>query len=322
MTATSARGDAVVLAVDVGGTHVRSAAVAQGGAVSHRSRRRTPPDARDLVQAVLACVHDTASQLRLSGGLTPDAVVVAAPGPLDRTAGAIEASANLGAPRVALLEPLRAALSLPIVVEKDVDVAAFGEREFGAARGADDFAYVTVSTGIGAAIVLGGRLVTGAHGLAGEIGHAPVELDGPPCACGNRGCLETLAGGAGIARAARAAVTDGAGGALAQLDDVEAIDVAHAAAAGDAAAEAIITRARAAFAAGMVSLVNAFDPALIIVGGGVARGLGEPLLEDARQAVARHAYGAAARATIFRAAALGDDAGLAGAAAVVRAWGV
>ncbi|WP_433512115.1 ROK family protein [Nonomuraea sp. CA-143628] len=285
-----------VLAVDLGGTWIRTALVRADGTVSHRRRAATPSDASGLVGEVL----EGARAALAAAGSAPLAICVSAPGPLDRARGVIEVSANLPAGHsgvvagIPLVEPL-AVLGLPVVVERDTNVAALGEGTFGASRGVSDFAYVTVSTGIGASIVWDGRVLTGAHGHAGEIGHFPVAADGPLCGCGNRGCLEALASGAGIA-----AATGGRA----------AVDVA---AATDDLAVTAMTRARAAFASGMVGLVNAYDPGLIVVGGSVARGQGELYLGPARAAVRRHAYGAASRDTRVVPAQLGDDAGLLGA---------
>ncbi|MFI6602640.1 ROK family protein [Nonomuraea sp. NPDC050536] len=286
--------DGLVLAIDVGGTRVRTAVVDGAGTIHHRREIPTPQDAAKLVEEVVS-----EARAALRPGLL--AIGVSAPGPLDRAAGAIEVSANL--PEVPLAEPL-GALGPPVVIERDTNVAALGEATFGAARGVADFAYVTVSTGIGASIVYGGRLLTGAHGYAGEIGHFPVDPGGPRCGCGNRGCLEALASGSGIA----------AGG-------VPAPTVAARELEGDASAAAIMEWARAAFAAGMVGLVNAYDPGLVVVGGGVADAQGERLLEPARRAVRRHAYGAAARGTRIVAAALGGDGGLLGAVPLVALSG-
>lgn len=283
--------DGLVLAIDIGGTRVRTAVVDGTGTVHHRRETPTPGDAAKLVEEV---VREARALLR--PGLL--AIGVSAPGPLDRASGAIEVSANL--PAVPLAEPL-GALGPPVVVERDTNVAALGEGTFGAARGAADFAYVTVSTGIGASIVYGGRLLTGAHGYAGELGHFPVDPGGPRCGCGNHGCLEALASGSGIAAA---------GG-------VPAPTVAARELEGDASAAAIMERARTAFAGGMVGLVNAYDPGLVVVGGGVAEGQGERLLDPARRAVRRHAYGAAARDTSVVPAALGGDGGLLGAIPLV-----
>jgi glucokinase len=285
-----------VLAVDLGASNVRTALVDAAGTIAHRYATRTDP--ADPVGSLLGCLRRTSA----AAGAGPVAVAVAALGPLDLAAGALELESTLlpGAEPLPITGPVAAATALPVVLERDTVVAALGEAAYGAARGVADFLYLTVSTGIGAAVVSGGRVLTGAHGLAGEVGHLPVDPAGPACGCGLTGCLEVLAAGSGIAAAAGA----------------DARAVAAAAEAGDPAATAVLQRARAAFAATLVGLVNAYDPALVVVGGSVARGQGDLLLGPARAAVRRHAYGRAARSTPVVPAALGDDAALAGGAAL------
>ncbi len=213
--------------------------------------------------------------------------------------------------------------------ERDTNVAALGEHAYGAAKGVDDFVYLTVSTGLGGAIFSRGRLLTGASGVAGELGHIPVMVGGPVCGCGGVGHLEALCSGTAIARAGRDAGIgvrrDANGGALppagvapagatAVADSLAltAADVTAAEQAGDERAAAIMRRAREAFAAGVVGIVNALNPRLIVVGGGIARAEGERLLGPARAAVAAHALAPAAAVVEVVPAALGDDVGLIG----------
>lgn len=184
-----------------------------------------------------------------------------------------------------------------MAVARDTNVAALAERACGAARGSDDLIYLTVSTGVGGGVVSRGQLLGGAGGFAGELGHVPVSLDGPLCGCGHPGHLEAYASGSGMAR--RAGLAGGA-------------EVVAAADAGDTAAAAIVAEAIEAFAVAVLGFVNAFDPEVIVVGGGVARGLGERLLGPAREKVERHAIAPPARAARLVAASLGDDAGLVG----------
>jgi glucokinase len=291
-----------VLAADLGASNVRTALVDAAGVIAHRYATHTDP--ADPVGSLLACLRRTADAARTAGA-GPVGVAVAALGPLDLTVGALERESTLlpGTELVAITGPVAAATGLPVVLERDTVVAALGEAGYGAARGVADFLYLTVSTGIGGAVVCGGRVLTGAHGLAGEVGHFPVDLAGPACGCGLTGCLEVLAAGSGIAAA---------GG-----QDARAVTAA--AAAGEPAAVAVLQRARAAFAAALVGLVNAYDPALVVVGGSIARGQGDLLLGPAREAVRRHAYGRAARSVPVVPAALGDDAGLAGGAPLAAA---
>jgi glucokinase len=254
---------------------------------------------------------------RLLGGIG-----LSAPGPVDPRSGTLVEPPNIGPGfrDVPFAAPISAALALPAVLERDTHVAALAELTFGAARGARDFLYLTVSTGFGGAIVVGGRLYGGPDGVAGELGHLPVELDGPPCACGARGHIEAICSGSGIARLATEAALAGRSPALAEIlaarrpGTLEGRDVAAAADAGDAEAIAILERARRAFAAVMVGLVNVFAPERIVVGGSLAEAQGERLLGPARDAIRDTAFRIPRdRVQVVRAT-LGDDVGLVGAA--------
>jgi glucokinase len=211
------------------------------------------------------------------------------------------------------------ALGLPWAIERDTNVAVLAESAFGAGRGHRDLVYLTVSTGIGGGVISGGRLLTGPDGVAGELGHLAVDMDGPVCGCGGRGHLERLASGTGIARSAREALEAGEDAPeLRRIANrispapLEAVDVSEAAEAGDRVALVILERARAAFAAAVVSIVDVFNPDRVIVGGGIAIAWGDRLLEPARAAVEATAFRVqAARARIVPAE-LGDDTGLIG----------
>ena len=262
---------------------------------------------------------------RLLSGEGIAGVGIAAPGPLDPARGTLVEPPNL--PRsfagAALAGPIGAALALPAALERDTHVAALAEWEFGAARGLTDFLYVTVSTGIGGAIVSGGRLLGGPDGVAGELGHLLVEIDGPPCGCGGRGHLEAIASGSGIARAAGSSIAAGAAAGLGALAarrgrGLDARDVADAEDAGDADAARIMERARRAFAESCVALVNVFNPQRIVVGGSVARNQGERWLAPARERVAAIAFSVPRARVEIVPAELGDDVGLVGALPLLR----
>ena len=315
-----------VLAIDLGGTQVRAAVVHGDGSLGPVVRSRTPVQegAAAVVAACLAALRgalDAAGE----GSAGVSAVAIAAPGPVDPFAGVIVDPPNLGptfhdVPIVRLVEE---ALGLPAVLDRDTQVAALAEGRFGAAVGCRDFVYLTVSTGIGGAVFADGRLLRGPDGAAGELGHLLVDRNGPPCGCGGAGHLEAIASGSAIARAARRAAEEGASGHLARAMCARgaafgARDVIEAEAAGDPAAARIVADACAAFALACVSLVDVFNPALVVVGGGLAAALGDRLLEPARSAIVRGAFRrAGARARVV-AAALGDDVGLMGGLVLVE----
>ncbi len=232
------------------------------------------------------------------------AVGVAAPGPLDHERGVVHEAPNLaGFREVHLAEDLGRALARPVFVDRDTVVAAFGEAAYGAARGVSDFVYVTISTGIGGAIVTGGKVLRGVTGTAGEIGHWPVDPHGPRCGCGDIGHIEALASGANIARAYGVESTG---------------EVFAAAKRGDARAREVLARARLALGDLAVGLVNVLNPARIIVGGGVTTGEPDFVFGAMRDAVRERAFAVPGRAVQIVPAALGDDVGLVGAALMAR----
>ena len=249
------------------------------------------------------------------------AVGVGAPGPLDIAAGVVIAPPNLpGWERVPLRQMLRDALSIPTYLDNDANAAALGEHRFGAGRGTRHMIYVTVSTGIGGGLILDGRLYHGASGVGGEVGHISVLPHGPLCGCGNRGCLEALASGTAIAREARERVNRGVPTLIAELaggdpQQITARLVAEAAQRGDPEAQTILHTAMDYLGIGMASLVNLFNPQMIVIGGGLSK-LGETLFEPVRRAIRRHAFQAAAQDVQVVPARLGDQVGVLGAAAV------
>lgn len=318
-----------VLALDLGASRIRAAVVLPDGTIIARADATTRVAAGP--EAVLADSVALLRQVRraapapVADGLV--AVGLSAPGPLDPSTGTLVEPPNLGptfrdAP---FAGPIGKALGLPAFLDRDTHVAILGELHFGAARGARDVIYLTVSTGIGGAILARGELLTGPDGVAGELGHLVVDFDGPLCGCGGRGHLETYSSGVGIVRAARAAIEAGIAPGLAALErrllpaSLSARDVAEAELAGDTAAAAVMVTARAAFAAAIVGLVDVFTPELIVVGGSVARGQGERWLQPARDEVRRVAFRIPAARVRIVPAMLGDDVGLVGAVGLVAA---
>jgi len=298
-----------VLALDLGGTQLRTALVQADGSLIGRRHARTPSAATDVVEACLAQLNATLDSGRAAGLPQPSALTISAPGPLDPRRGEFLDPPNLdpGLWRFPLAATLGQRLGLPALMERDTQVAALAEGDFGAARGLTDYVYLTISTGIGGGIVSGGRLLRGPDGLAGELGHLSIDADGPTCGCGAPGHFEAIASGTGIANAARAA----------GLGDLAAAAVAAAEERGDERAARIMETARRAFAIAAVSIVDVFNPQRIIVGGGVAAGQGERLLGPARAAVARYAFKRQAERVDIVPAVLGDDVGLVGGLSLV-----
>lgn len=218
--------------------------------------------------------------------------------------------------------PIRAQLENlwhhPISLGNDAELGALGEWAYGAGRGENNLAYIKVGTGVGAGLLMAGRIYRGASGTAGEIGHITIERDGPECTCGNYGCLEAMAGGMAIARKARQAVEHGRRTQLSAIapDKILAVDVAHAAQQGDLVSQQIITETGKYLGIAIASLVNIFNPGMVVIGGGVAQ-LGDLLLEPIRKTVLERSLHSAAKEVRITSAVLGRRASAMG--AVVQA---
>lgn len=314
-----------VLAVDLGGTQIRAALITPDLVV--HARRAVPTADDEGVGAVLDRIARTAAEVRdeaAADGLPPPiGVAVSSPGPLDPWRGIVRAPPNLAGWRdVPLAAHLTEALDLPAFLERDTNIAVLAESRYGAARGVDDVIYITVSTGIGGGVISGGRPLIGADGTAGEVGHHVIDLDGPVCGCGGIGHVEAIASGTAIARDAEALLAAGATETpLARLAAAEgrigARIVAQAAAEGDEACAAILERAWVAIGALCGSLVNLFDPQVIVIGGGIAEH--QPrLFEVARAELARRAFPILVDNVRIVPAALGRDVSLIGGLPIVN----
>ncbi len=303
----------VVVGVDIGGTKVALRAVAaQRPAVTlAESRVDTPPGTGD---ALVAAVADAARAL-VGDRLVALGVGVAG---LVTRDGVVRYSPNLpGVEEYPLRARLAATLGGAVVVDNDATVAALAEWRLGAGVGHDDLIMVTLGTGIGGGLVVGGRLQRGAHGFAGEPGHMIVDPGGARCACGGAGCWEAYASGSALARLGTEAAAAGEAPTLAALVAVGRLrgeDVAAAAVDGDAGALAVLDRFAWWVALGLANLTSVLDCSLVVVGGGLIE-LGELLLAPLRRHLASLLMGAAPRPPVaVVAASLGAGAGSAGAA--------
>ncbi len=311
---------ALTVGVDVGGTKVAAGVVDESGQVVAQLRRATSAQVEGAAEQTIAELV-----LELAATHPVEAVGVGAAGLVDETRSVVRFAPNLGWREQPLRELLESATNLPVVVENDANAAAWAEYRFGAARGRDDVVMVTVGTGIGGALILGGSLYRGGFGLAGEIGHLVLDPDGPACGCGRRGCWEQFASGNALLRDARARAADDRESArlLLSLGDgtPEGVAGAHitmAARQGDAVALAVFAHAGYWLGRGMAELAAVLDPHCYVVGGGVSEA-GDLLLGPARTAFAEHLMGADVRpGADIVIAELGNLAGLVGAAELAR----
>lgn len=311
----------LTIGVDLGGTKILAALVAPDGRAVATERRETDVDGG--FEAVVDQVVDVVRACRDEAGGSPaKAVGVGVAGQVTET-GIVTRAPNLFWEDVPLRTELEDALGLPVVVLNDVRAAAWGEWRHGAGRGGRDMAVVFVGTGIGGGIVSGGRMTTGCTNTAGELGHITIVAGGRECRCGNRGCLEAYAGGWAIAKRTREAVeedpTAGAGmlERAGALDEITAETVHEAWADGDPLARRLVDRTANFLAAGMVSVVNAFNPCRLVLGGGIVEHV--PLyLDRVRDHVQANGLQAAAAGLSVVGTALGGEAGVLGAASYAR----
>ena len=306
-----------VLALDLGGTQIRSAAVLANGSLLGRASALTPlgRGPEPIYRACAALLDSVRASLPGPIASAISAAGVSSMGPVDSRRGLVVDPPNVPDLRDApLAAELERRLQLPVYLERDTNVAALGEHWRGAARGCRDFLYVTVSTGLGGAIFRDGRLMLGPDGMAGELGHFTLEIDGPKCGCGGRGHLEAISSGSGLASQAqaRAAESDFLT-TRARLGRLTGKDVAEGELSGDETCRDLMARARRAFAIACVGWVDAFDPERIVVGGTLAERQGDRLLGPARDEVARTAFRAPASRVQILPAELGEDVGLVGA---------
>lgn len=308
-----------LIGVDVGGTKVLAGEVTSDGQVLRTAMRRTPGR-----RVSIAALEDalTSAVLEVAGGRAPEGIGLAAAGFVDAVGERVMFAPHLPWAGENVRRRLSERWGAPVTLANDANCAAFAESRLGAARGAASALVVTLGTGIGGALLVDGRLLRGANGMAGEFGHMQVVPDGRPCECGRSGCWEQYSSGSALVRLARAGVTaeptvltDLCQG---QPDLLTGPMVTAAAEDGDLVARQAFASVGDWLGVGLAGLVAAFDPEVIVVGGGVAAA-GERLLEPARKALRRALAGAEHRVVPeIRAARLGPEAGLVGAALLVR----
>ncbi|MFF0744716.1 ROK family protein [Streptomyces sp. NPDC004111] len=299
----------LVAALDIGGTKIAGALVDDTGRIHLKTQRPTP--AQEDGERVMAAVDAVLDELTASP-LWPrvTAVGIGSAGPVDASAGTVSPVNVPGWRGFPLVARVRTTVGgLPVRLVGDGVAMTAAEHWQGAARGHDNALCLVVSTGVGGGLVLGGRLHPGPTGNAGHIGHISVDLDGDPCPCGSRGCVERIASGPHIARRAlEQGWRPGPDG------DTTAAAVAAAARAGDPVALASFARAAQALAAGIAATATLVEVDIAVIGGGVA-GAGDVLLEPLRRALADYAALSFVRGIKVVPARMGTEAGLVGAAA-------
>ncbi|WP_407567054.1 ROK family transcriptional regulator [Polymorphospora sp. A560] len=308
------------LSVSIGATSIEVAIT--DGELRVISRITEHTELRRGPTAVIGQALELVSKLRADSGTTRfTGAGIGIPGPVSFHEGIpVSPPFMPGWHRFPVREMFSTELGCPVLVDNDVNIMALGEKHAGIAKSFDDFLFVKIGAGIGAGIVVAGSVYRGANGCAGDIGHTAVDDNGPLCVCGNSGCLEAYFGGAALTRdalaAARSGRSDQLAEQLAEAGTLTALDVAHAAAAGDPVAIGMVRDGGRRVGKVLASLVSFFNPGMIVIGGGLA-GIGHALLAEIRGVVYRSSLPLATGAMPIVLSEMGDQAGLVGATRMI-----
>ncbi len=288
-----------LVGVDLGGTNIVVGALAENGSdvLALRSEPTRADQGADAVIDRIVRIIDTVivETIAQTGAKRDDmiGIGVGAPGPLDRERGIVITTPNLGWTNFPLRDVIAERTRMPVRIDNDANCATLGEWWLGAARGANNVIGMTIGTGIGGGVILGGRLYHGSSDVAGEIGHATIDITGRRCKCGNYGCLEAYASGPSIADRAREAISDDnclmlkmAGG---DASLITAATVYEAAKQGDDVALDVVRETSRFLGAGVANLLNIFNPDVVVICGGVTQA-GETLFGPLRREVRKRAF--------------------------------
>jgi glucokinase len=297
------RANRCAVGIDLGGTNIFGGLVDGTGKILASTKRPTPvaEGPQGVFAAMKAMIRELLPQ---SGGRTVAGIGLGIPGLLDRAKGMSLFSPNMKWQNVPVLSEF-GEFGLPLDMDNDVRCHTIGELHFGAGRGLSDFILITLGTGIGSGIVLGGHLYRGYSGVAGEIGHITLEPGGPPCGCGKNGCFEAIASGKNVGRRAKeAGIAD------------SARELFEKARAGDSAALALVDRVAYDLGRGISIYTHVMNPQRVIVGGGMAQA-GDLLFEPMRRYAEQESMTGVRGSYDIVPAVFGDEAGVVGAAALI-----
>ncbi|MBT3313704.1 MAG: ROK family protein [Anaerolineae bacterium] len=306
----------IYIAVDLGGTHIRAASFrpTETEPLKHHKIKTRSKD-ESIFERILHLIEEV-----ISSGESLGAIGIAAPGPLNPRTGVILNTPNIPAwDNFPIIEKLNAYFHVPVFLGNDANLAALGEWRYGAGQGHDHLLYLTISTGVGGGIISDRHLLEGKDGLAAELGHVTILAEGPICGCGHRGHLEALSSGTAIARYVKEELkNEKTESSLRSRANRSAKSIAKAAREGDPLALSAYERAGKYLGIGVASFLHIFNPSIVILGGGVSQSedlLCKPFRKSLEKEIFAPAY---LEELTITTAALGDDAGLLGALALVE----
>ncbi|SMQ82864.1 glucokinase [Bacillus sp. OV166] len=313
-----------IVGVDLGGTTTKLAFVTTEGEIVHKWEIPTDNsnEGQNITGNIAKAIDEKlAEHDQLKSNLL--GIGMGAPGPVNYEKGIVLNVVNLGWPdNYPLKDRLEAATSLPAAIENDANSAALGEMWMGAGAGAKDLVCVTLGTGVGGGVIVGGKVVQGINGAAGEIGHiTAIPSGGAPCNCGKTGCLETVASATGIVRLAKVELAKGLKGELseklAENSSITAKDVFDAARNSDELAKSILDEVSFHLGFVLASIANTLNPEKIVLGGGVSKA-GDILVDPVKNNFEKFAFSPVRDSTKLALATLGNDAGVLGAAWLIK----
>ena len=321
MTANYSNGP-VFIGIDLGGTTLKGALVSAAGEIIEEIRTESEqqsPDAlfNQLVAASISLRDSQKAEGRVAG------IGIGIPGLVNRKTNRIEVMPNLPAlSEIDITTGLSRETGLPVIIDNDANAAAYGELHVGAARGRKEVFFVTLGTGIGAGLIINGRIYRGASGFAGEFGHMTIDPEGIECACGNIGCLETIASGPNIVRRTRERLYRDRTSSLSRLAiprdrEFTAEDIAHAAREGDEMAQVMMERTGMFMGIALAAVINLLNVEMVVMGGGVMEA-GDLILKPTIKETRRRAFPPSFNSCEIVIAKLGPTAGMIGAALMAR----
>lgn len=310
-------GEAETIGVDLGGTKIQVGVLAGVETLWESRETSRGQDQDELVELLVR-------EVNAARAARPNAVAVGLgiPATINQERGVAIAAVNLPLLDLPVRDVVSERVGLPVFLDNDANVAALAEYRYGAARGKPTMVMLTIGTGIGGGLILGGEIFRGATGAGAELGHVVIQADGPPCQgnCPNHGCVEALASGTALGREGRAAAESAPDSVLGKLHaegvEVDGLAVTEAALAGDETAIGVFDLIGSRLGVACASFANIFEPEAIVVGGGVIKA-GDLLLDPARAEVRARALDPMNKTPILEAT-LGNDAGMIGAAALAR----
>ncbi|MGI6112508.1 MAG: ROK family protein [Mahellales bacterium] len=311
------------IGIDLGGTNIAAGLVNEKGDILIKDS--TPTLRSRSFQEIIRDMGVLVSNIIKSSGCPMERIMgvgIGSPGVCDNQKGTIVFANNLGWVNVPISSELKKYIDKPVYMDNDANVAGLAEYMFGAGRGYNSSITLTIGTGLGGGIVMDGKIYPGSHGVGAELGHFIFDVNGLQCTCGNKGCWEQYVSATALATMAQKAVSENdsslmlelAGG---QMERIDAKVVEEAAKKGDYVAIEVFDRFIYYLAMGIISIINTFDPEVIIIGGGVSKA-GEFLLEPLKRKVEEHIFYNELGWADIRLAQLGNDAGIIGAAMLAK----